>query len=85
MTFPKTFALITLLLFLGGCCGRDGRDYREAASARREMLRDLRDARSQYRNDLREARDDFRRRANEARIELHRSLHRHHDYDADFQ
>jgi hypothetical protein len=85
MIIPKTFALIALLLFLGGCCGPYGRDYREASRARREMLHDLRDARSQYRNDLREARDDFRRRANEARMELRRSLRRHHDFDADFQ
>ncbi len=85
MSILRVFALIALPLLLGGCCGPDGRDYREASRARREMLRDLRDARSQYRYDLRQARNDFRRRANEARIELRRSLRRHHDFDADFQ
>lgn len=85
MNVLRTYALITLPLFLGGCCARDGGEYREASRARREMLHDLRDARSQYRNDLRDAREDFRRRANEARMELHRSLRRHHEYLADSQ
>jgi hypothetical protein len=85
MNVLRTYALIALPLFLGGCCAGDRGLYREESNARREMLRDLRDARSQYRNDLRVARDEFRKRANEARMELHSSVHRHHYYYPDSQ
>ena len=83
MNSLRTFAFIGFPLLLVGCC--DGGDYREAARARHEMLRDLRQARSDYRNDLRRAQEDFRRRASEARMELRRSIRRHRDYFSDFQ
>jgi cyclopropane fatty-acyl-phospholipid synthase-like methyltransferase len=81
MTILRICALTSLALFLGGCCGRDGSEYREAMRARREAMRDLRDAQSQYRNQLRQAQNEFRRRANEARMEMRESLRRHRDYD----
>jgi hypothetical protein len=83
MNFMRTIALIAFPLLLVGCC--DGGDYREAARARQELRRDLRQARTNYRNDLRRAQEDFRRRANEARMELRRSIRRHRDYFWDFQ
>ena len=83
MNSLRTFALIAFPLLLVGCC--DGGDYREAARARHEMLRDLRQARSDYRNDLRRAQAEFRRRAAEARMELRRAAQRHRDYFSDFQ